>query len=302
MRITLGVVLSLLVLLVVYAVGIEPRLLLDVQEHEAEIPGLPAEWEGQKVSLLADFQVGMWWDNTGMVSRSVDEAIEQASAAVIIAGDFVYKPDSAVVREAVDLIRPIGEAGIPVVAVFGNHDYSMMKRDSEQRPDLVSYLREQLEAIGVQVLENNTVRLSPDGLPPLAFVGLGSEWAGKSNPGQALSSLPPAEPRLMVMHNPVSYRELPADSAPLAVAGHTHGGQIRLPFTPANSWMDIAEPREVVADGWAVDSVGAAGNRLYVSRGTGFSLVPARLFCRPEVTVFTLRRSDGTLPERGPNA
>jgi predicted MPP superfamily phosphohydrolase len=297
-----GILLALLLLLLVYGTLIEPRLLLDVQEHEAAVPDLPAEWDGQKVSMLADFQVGMWWDNTGMVERAVQEAVDQASAAVLIAGDFVYKPDSSVIREAVGYLQPLHDAQIPVVAVLGNHDYSLMKRDSELRPDLAAYLQAELERTGVRVIENETVRLSPNGLPPLAFVGIGSEWARNSQPSVALSSLPSNEPRIVFMHNPVAYRDMPAGSAPLTLAAHTHGGQVRVPFTPANSWLDIARDREVVADGWAVDSIGAPGNRLYVSRGIGFSAVPIRIFARPEVSVFTLRTHQGPLPERGPNS
>ncbi len=102
------------------------------------------------------------------------------------------------------------------------------------------------------------------------------------------------------MHNPVAYRDLPPGAGPLTMAGHTHGGQIRLKGLPSESWLDIARPREVVADGWAAESVGAPGNRLYVNRGIGFSVVPVRIFCMPELTLFTLQRAGGDLPERSP--
>ncbi len=302
MKRTLIVVLSFVALLIVYGTFIEPRFILDVQEHEAEVPQLPTEWEGRKVAMLADFQVGMWMDNVGMISRAVDEAIDQDVDVVVIAGDFVYKPDSSVVDEAVALLRPLHEAGIPVLAVLGNHDYSLMKRESQIRPDIARYLSDELEREGIRVLENQTERVALDGLPPLAFVGIGSEWAEHSLPSQALATLNGNEARIVFMHNPVAYRDMPADSAPLTLAAHTHGGQIRFPFMKTNSWLDIARDREVVAEGWAASDIGAAGNRLYVTRGIGFSLVPMRLFCPPEVTVFTLRRSDGTLPARGPNA
>jgi predicted MPP superfamily phosphohydrolase len=79
------------------------------------------------------------------------------------------------------------------------------------------------------------------------------------------------------------------------VAGHTHGGQVRLPFTPDWSWLELVS--DLPADGF-VDGYGEPRNQLYVSRGVGFSVVPVRLNCRPELTVFTLRSSAGTTPAR----
>ena len=281
---------ALLLLVLVWGVLIEPRFLLDVRDEEAPIPGLPAAWEGQRVALLADFQVGMWFDNTGMVREAIEEAIERNPALVLIAGDFVYKPDSAVVREAVGYVRPLVEAGVPTYAVLGNHDYGIEKESSAAHEEIVAYLEERLEAAGISVLRNEATRVERDGAP-LYVAGIDSEWAERSRPGAAMAGVPDAAPRIVLMHNPVTYRDLPPDTAPLTLAAHTHGGQIRIPFTPSESWLDIARSREVVADGWADASVGAEGNHLYVNRGVGFSIVPMRLRCRPELTVFTLRQA-----------
>ena len=151
------------------------------------------------------------------------------------------------------------------------------------------------------MLENEAVPVAlSEGGEPLYVAGIGSAWAERSRPAAALAAVPAGAARIVLAHNPIVYRELPPNAAPLTLAAHTHGGQIRLPLTPSESWLHIARSREVVADGWAVDSVGQAGNRLYVNRGIGFSLVPLRIFCRPELTLFTLRQAEGTLPERGP--
>lgn len=93
------------------------------------------------------------------------------------------------------------------------------------------------------------------------------------------------------MHDPASFPALPAGEAPLAVAGHTHGAQIRVPGRPAWTAARLPPLRQrwpQYADGW-VEGYGEPGNRLYVNRGVGFSYVPVRLGCRPELTFFTLR-------------
>lgn len=295
-----GAVLALLLLLLLWGVAIEPRFLLDTQEYTAEVTNLPVTWESQRIALLADFQVGMWWDNTGMAADAIERTIEARPALVLIAGDFVYKPDSAKVREAVDLVRPLVQADLPTYAVLGNHDYSMMKASSEKKAGMAQYLASELEAAGIEVLENEAMPVERGAADPLYVVGVGSAWAENAHPRDALTRVPEDASRVIFMHNPISFRDLPAHAAPLTLTAHTHGGQIRLPFTRSWSWLDIACDREVIADGWAADSIGAAGNRAYVNRGLGFSLVPVRIFCRPELTLFTLQRSADTLPERGP--
>lgn len=296
-----GALLALVVLLLAYGTAVEPRFLLDTASYEAEVPNLPPAWEGRTVALLADLQVGMWFDNTGMVEKAVAQAAK--ADLVLIAGDFIYKPDSATVLEAVSLVQPLTEGNRPVVAVLGNHDYSLAGRDEQPSEDIARYLEEELEAAGVRVLQNAALPVSgPGGGGPLYVAGVGSEWAGRSRPEAALAGVPDGAARVIFMHNPIVYRDLPADAAPLTLAAHTHGGQIRLPLTPSESWLHIARQREVVADGWASDSIGAAGNRLYVNRGIGFSRVPLRIFCRPELTLFTLRGAEGTLPERAPSS
>jgi hypothetical protein len=252
---------------------------------------------------MADFQVGMWFDNPGMVEKTVEEIFEAEAELVLIAGDFVYHPDSAIVRDVVSLIRPLVEADLPVLAVLGNHDYSLASDTDEPRLDMARYLEAELEAAGVQVLENEVVPVTlSSGEAPLHVVGLGSVWADRSRPEVALADLPGDVARVVLIHNPIAFRDLPPETAPLTTAGHTHGGQIRLPLTPSEAWLDIARPREVVADGWAADSIGATGNRLYVNRGIGFSVVPMRIRCRPELTLFTLQRArtHRTMPEREP--
>ena len=298
----LSTLLGLIVLLLAYGVLVEPRLLLDEEAFEVELPGLAPEWDGRTVALLADFQIGMWMDNVGMVERAIEEAIEEDASLVLIAGDFLYRPDSARAERAVGLLRPLLAAGVPVVAVLGNHDYSLMKKDSRERPPIAEYLQERLEAAGVTVLQNTAVAVpAPGGGDPLYVAGVGSVWAENSRPAEAVAAVPAGAPRLVLMHNPESFREIAAGEAPLALGAHTHGGQVRLPFLPTTSWLDVVRKGEVVADGWAADAIGAPGNRLYVNRGIGFSTVPIRVLCRPELTLITLRQAHGAVPERGPS-
>ena len=292
LRRVLAVVGVVVLLALLYGVVVEPRLLLDDQAFEAELPDLPPGWDGQTVALVADFQIGMWLDNVAMAEEAVEDAVDDGVALLLVAGDFLYRPDSARAERAVDVIRPALEAGVPVVAVLGNHDYSLMTKDSAERPPIAEYLAERLRGAGATVLENEAVAVpAPGGGPPLWVAGVGSVWAEDSRPAAALAGVPPGAARLVLMHNPESYRQIAAGEAPLALAAHTHGGQIRVLPGAHASWIDVVRRGETVADGWAADSIGAPGNRLYVNRGIGFSTVPVRINCRPELTSITLRRA-----------
>lgn len=297
-----AVVGGLLVLLIFYGVGIEPRLLLDIEEEDAPIPGLPAAWQGQRIAMLADFQVGMWWANTGMARRAVEAALRQRPAALLLAGDFIYHPDAdplELVEEVAEILEPIRGSGVPAFAVLGNHDWALDVEDGTRNPQAAQRVRQALAALGITLLHNQAVPLTgAAGEPPLYLVGLGSHYAGDDRPAEALARVPAGAARVVFMHNPSSFPAIAAGAAPLAVAGHTHGGQIRIPFTESWSWIEIVRAGEVHADGW-IDGYGAAGNRLYVNRGIGFSDLPIRINCRPELTLFTLRATPETARAQG---
>lgn len=284
--------LVLLLFIVIWGFFIEPYT-LDVQEQEATITNLPPAWEGQRIGLIADFQYGMWMANTSTMERAVNQLIEDNPAAVLIAGDFVYhlkenwRED---IETVIGIVRPLSDAGIPTYAVLGNHDYGMSTSKDQKKSEQAEGLKTALEEVGIQVLQNEADTLLREDAS-LYIAGIGSHVAGEDQPELALSEVPEDAARIVLMHNPNSYEAIPANTAPLAVAGHTHGGQFRLPFTPQWSWMTYQRENKVHADGWIEEEYGAAGNNLYVNRGIGFSLIPARLNCPPELTYFTLRAS-----------
>lgn len=304
-------ILGLLGACFVWGVAIEPYL-LDREEEVAVLPRLPDAWVGQQVGVIADLQVGMWSDNEPTIRRAVQQLIEADPAIVLVAGDLVYDANPhprEEIQQVVELLQPLVAAGIPTFAVLGNHDY-VAKPDATKQP-VASQLQQALVAAGITVLQNEAV---PVQLPtrdrtstqaqPLYVVGLGAHRLGLDRPDVALAEVPDQAPRLVLMHNPASFAELPSKTAPVAIAGHTHGGQVRIPFTPEWSWMTLVadKPRwdwiAQVKDGEAVqvagwiEGYGQPGNHLYINRGIGFSRFPIRFNCPPEITLFTLQNLD----------
>ena len=280
---------GLIALLVVWGF-IEPRF-LDTEKEIAKIPNLPPAWEGKQIGQLSDFQIGLWMSNPGTASRSIEQMIEANPAAVFISGDFIYHAEpapSAEIQKAVSIVKPLTDAGIPTYAVLGNHDYGMDSKKANPDTQLASALESELEAIGVVVLQNESVAMRlPDSEEPLYLAAVGSLWAKQDNVEVALAGIPENSPRVAMMHNPDTFELFPANTAPLAVSGHTHGGQVRLPNSPQWSWLRFTQKDKVYADGWA-RGYGEPGNNLYVNIGIGMSIVPLRIFCPPELTLFTL--------------
>jgi predicted MPP superfamily phosphohydrolase len=294
-----AVLVALATLLAVYGLAIEPRL-IDERHYNAEIANLPPGWQGERMAVFSDLQVGMWWANTGTVRRVVERIVEARPAAALVVGDFLYgsSPDPpAQIETVLELLTPLVEAGVPIYAVFGNHDHATGAADE---------LAVALEDHGITVLRNESVTLPPPGgtgtepgvtgtdRDALHLVGIGPEVAGHARAAEALADVPEGAARIVLAHNPITFRDLPAGSAPLTVAGHTHCGQFALPFTPSWSWLAGRYEQPVVVDGWSPPDYGEPGNSLFVTCGIGMSTLPARVNAMPQLVFFELAapRSD----------
>ena len=240
-----------------------------------------ARLDRRRVGVNSDPQIGLRWGNVGMARKAVEALVEHQPDVVLVLGDLVYDGADVTTEAAataVDVLRPLTESGITTFGVLGNHDY--MAGGAE-------LLLERLPAVGIEVLRNEAVTLERDG-EPMHLAGIGPARPGLSRPDDAIDGIPADEPRVVMTHNPESFDGLAAGTAPLAVAGHTHGGQMRVPFLPGWSYLRFVEDAEVNTDGW-IDGYGAPGNRLFVNRGIGMSVIPARLNASPAITIFELR-------------
>lgn len=332
--------------LLAYGVAIEPRFIYQ-REYVVRLPHLPEAWQGRRIALISDFQVGMFLANTDTMRRMVRRIIALRPDALLFAGDFIYHPSGRALGEAAraeKLVRPLIEAGIPVIAVLGNHDYGISTPGDKPDPAAAEHLCQVMEKLGVSMLRNSWVALPPpgsgqapiqreqtrqatitartagnghqgetthaasttypsavDAVPDqsLYIVGIDSTWAHRDHPKEALRGLPDNAARIVLMHNPYSFPEFPAHSAPFAVAGHTHGGQIRVPGLPHWSYLTLLHHNESHADGWT-RPFGQAGNHLYITIGVGFSGFPARINCVPELALFTLQPESAGLDRWAP--
>jgi predicted MPP superfamily phosphohydrolase len=240
---------------------------IEVSEHRVGIAGLPREFDGLRIVHLTDVHHGLYFS-----AEAVFAAVELANALepdlAVLTGDYVsYSRNYA--HSAAALLGGL-RARMGVFAVLGNHDFRV-------GADLVTRA---LRRHGIEVLRNrHTVLGSTSG--GLYLAGVDDLWHNTNLP-RALRGVPRGRPVILLSHNPRIVAAAAHFSVDLVLSGHTHGGQLRLPFLERRRLK--TQQRRRFHTGW--DEYGRT--RIYVSRGIGTVLVPLRVACPPEMPLFTL--------------
>ena len=276
------------------------------QEDVTRYQLTPPRWTpGLKLRLavLADLHVCEPWMSIKQLEGIVEETNRLGADAILLLGDYVAglslgkysTPVSAGTWATIlaELKAPLG-----VHAVLGNHDWwdeivVQRRRSGPTRAGLA------LQAVGIPVYENNVMRLEKNG-QAFWIAGLGDQWAfwpgddaydefvrrGKMDyvgvddlPG-TLKQLTDDAPVILMAHEPDIFPKVP-DRVSLTIAGHTHGGQVRIfgyaPVVPSRFGTRYLYGHKV-----------EDGRHLIVSGGLGCSALPIRFGARPEIVVIDL--------------
>ena len=279
MKRAVRIVLLLVLLLGAWAVGIEPRWVA-ARRIEYRVPG----WQRPplKVAVASDWHISnqaLWRVMTRERAARIVDAINAAQPdVVLLPGDFISgvgdpgrrgEPDGEEIAAILGRLRaPLG-----VYAVLGNHEWWAGQ---------VPRFRAALERRGIHVLENAARPIDAG----LWVAGVGDVQTGHSRPVAAMAQVPAQAHALVLMHDPGSLVEMPPVRG-LAVAGHTHGGQVALPFLGPV----LAPPR--LPRAWSYGWVEHGGVQAWVTSGLGVSILPVRFWRRPEWVLFVLDAAVG---------
>ena len=261
-----------------YAVQIEPYW---PQFHELPmlVKNLPAAFEGMRIAHLSDLHVS----NGVPVSyiRAVIREVNRLRPDIaFVTGDLVTRHEGWI-DEACEAVATLE---VPTYVSLGNHDYGQLSYKG-RTIEVAQELQRRLQAAGQTVLRNTAVRLRR-GAEHVWIMGLEDLWSGRFAPAQAfatIDSIAAPAPVIALSHNPDTAAALDTYGASWIFAGHTHGGQIRVPGYGA-LLLPVQDKR--LQQGLHQ----FPKSQLYISRGVGF-LARARLFCRPEVPIFTMTRA-----------
>lgn len=250
--------------------GVEPGWL-----QQRQLTLTSANWQGPTITIAvaSDLHAGGPHVGIGMLHRVVADLNAAKPDLILLPGDFVHHglfSDEKISPEAIAAELAVLKAPLGVYATLGNHDWW----SDGQR------MGKALEAVGIPVLENSALPL-PRLTQKIWLVGIGDDMTGHADPQKALANIP-ADARLIVMlHDPANAPELPRQSI-VAFAGHTHGGQVRLPLIGALITPGRSPLRH--SYGWLPDVPAPT----YVTAGIGTSILPVRFNCPPETLVLRL--------------
>ncbi|OCT12920.1 phosphoesterase [Paenibacillus pectinilyticus] len=253
-----------------YAIWVEPRW-LQVERISLAFPTLPEAFKGLRVVQFSDLHFGFHLD-VNQLTRVVEVIQAEQPDIVCFTGDLVDYAVGQHGKEMRDVLKRI-QPTYGCFAVLGNHDYYGNANE----------VASVLEDGGFHCLRNRGVRIQKDN-QSIWMAGVEDMWEGVPDLQAALQKMNKEEWVLLLSHAPDFADTAAASPVQLQLSGHSHGGQVRLPFIGP-----LASVPYGVKYPSGLYHVGPNKSlTLYTNRGIGVSVRPIRFMCRPEITVFTL--------------
>ena len=252
---------------------------LEVLTVDVAVPDLPPGLVGFTIAQVSDLHIG---SATHWVPRWAPEAADVLARSgvdvVVNTGDFFWHepPPSKAAAYASHFVQlqPGVDSHAVNLAILGNHDYYA---SAASRHALVKELR----SSGIGVLINSAVCVS-HGSASVSIVGLTDEEDTFEAGVRTLQEC--ARPRIALVHVPDLAEKLPFGSADLVLSGHTHGGQVTLPY------LESAIVERGCGSKYVEGMYVINGMKVYVNRGLGYTGFPIRFRARPELTLVRLVR------------
>lgn len=238
-----------------------------VRHLRVEVPGWPRWMRPIRIAFLSDFHTGSHNDDLARLRLIIDEAAAYKPDLVLLGGDYVnmqpfcggrIAPQN-IAAELARIKAPLGR-----FAVLGNHDYVYGEHA------IIKSLREHQ----ISVLDHERITLCFRD-QRLDLIGIPDGDIQRSNGHELLRNLSLDRPTLILVHDPVWFATMPLGPF-LMLAGHTHGGQIRLPG------IGILRNGSRAPLRWSHGLTEEDGKLLYVTSGIGTSLIPLRVGVPPE--------------------
>lgn len=252
------------VALLLWALVIEPSRLVERQES-IQVEGLPT----LTVALLSDIHAGCHFVDEARLREVVAWINRQQPDLVALLGDYVTEERLGSPIPPEQTARWLGDlrASVGVFAVLGNHDWW---HGGER-------VRRAFEDAGITVLEGESRSVEIRGQRVRIF-GVPDYSSRHRDMLAALAQAPKDAPTLALTHSPDSFPRMP-EQVRLLLAGHTHGGQVRLPLLGPPAVPSMYGRR------YLQGHIAERGQHLYVTSGLGMSVLPVRFGVPPEVVL-----------------
>ncbi len=257
-------------LLASYPVFIE-RNLVQINTYRISVPSLPKSFNGFRVVHLTDLHLGF------LVSESFIQGVVAKSNslkpdAIVCTGDYVHAWDSTKEIEKVWPILSKLNAKYGVYSILGNHDHWA---DTETS---LEWLRRSGQSV------RHTCKPIYKNKERILIGGAGDYWEDDLKIDPCFSSSDKGDCRILLAHNPDSIDTVFETPLSLVLSGHTHGGQVSIPFY-GPPVLPVNNKR------YSSGLIETKKGHLFISRGIGWAIYPVRFNCYPEIAVLELTKS-----------
>lgn len=237
-------------------------------------PKWPATHEPLKLAIASDLHVGCPSVNLETLKKIVSDLNAMKADIILLLGDYLiadvalgkYVDPEPIAEILGDLNAPLG-----VFSVLGNHDWW---KDG-------TGMWKALEKAGIKVLENDAVLIERPDTRPFWLAGLADDTTRNPDIPKTLSKVTTTDPVILMSHDPAPFLEM-GDRPVVTLAGHTHGGQIAVPFIGALVIPGRAPLR------YCYGHIVEDNQDMIVSCGIGTSILPVRFNRRPELIHLTV--------------
>ncbi|MCP4934546.1 MAG: metallophosphoesterase [bacterium] len=250
-----------------YPIFIE-RNIVQINRYIVSIDNLPASFHGFTIAQLTDLHLGFLVSES-FIKGIVYKANELKTDVIVCTGDYVQEENTT---KEIDKVWPILsklEAKYGVYSVLGNHDHWA-------DPEKSLYW---LERTGQNI--RHKCKSIYKGKDRIIIGGAGDYWEDDLKIDEAFSCSEKDECRILLSHNPDSVDTEFETSLSLVLSGHTHGGQVVIPF-----WGPPVLP--VKNKNYTSGLMATPNTKLFISRGIGWAIYPVRFNCYPEIAVLQL--------------
>ncbi len=264
---------------------------LELNKVNVRIPNLPSRFKGFKIALLSDFHSSLIVSE-GLLSKAASLAMEGKPDMIALTGDFITgtnkvpedsvekskseKKNKKYIDRCVDALSEL-RAPMGIYAVLGNHDFWS---GQEAVDTICNDFQQHLKVLW---LRNKSIRLEK-GNEYIDLLGVDDYWETTCSLTKADEGLRNHSVKILLSHNPDINSEIGAlgKKIDLVLSGHTHGGQVVLPvigapFVPST-----------MGQKYRIGLVKEANRQTYITSGIGYSFLPLRYNCPPEVALITL--------------
>lgn len=213
----------------------------------------------KKIVFVSDFHIAK--NDLWRLKRIVKLINKQNPDLVLSGGDYIKGHNGKSTMDIELISKEIAKINAPVISVLGNHDgwYDKYR------------VKKALETSGIKVLSNSNTRIED-----LYISGVEDLQTGIPNIETALENT--ENPRILLTHTPDIYYDI-KDSVNLVLAGHVHGGQVRIPFIGS-----LIVPSEYGTK-FACGKFKETQNTMIVTKGLGTSILNVRFLTLPEIVV-----------------